>query len=235
MSSVATLTTRRPARLRAIHGPRRHRARKHSAPALTNQSSITRVLGRIGSCKRAPASLASRGSAISGPYRSAEGGRTGLRAEPRRSDGCPQSPAIRGGARTESARRRSAVVLNAHPGTGTPAAQPARLASAVVLPRCATIVSTVRSVVLPVRRLVRATERSPWRTVAVPRGGIKELDTLAVSFNQMADPDGGTGPARQYHGQLDESRRAHARQRAPRRPRSADSLTEPPPVPRAAA
>jgi diguanylate cyclase (GGDEF)-like protein len=50
-------------------------------------------------------------------------------------------------------------------------------------------VGTVRSVVLPVRRLIAASERiatgQPGARVA--RGGIKELDSLAVAFNNMAE------------------------------------------------
>ena len=70
----------------------------------------------------------------------------------------------------------------------------------------AIIVSTVRSVVMPVRRLVRATERLARGEsgVVVPRGGVKELDTLAVSFNQMAERlSAAQELARQYHGQLE--------------------------------
>ena len=64
----------------------------------------------------------------------------------------------------------------------------------------------MRSVVLPVRRLVRATERLSRGEsgVVVPRGGVKELDTLAVSFNQMAERlSAAQELARQYHGQLE--------------------------------
>jgi diguanylate cyclase (GGDEF)-like protein len=70
----------------------------------------------------------------------------------------------------------------------------------------ATIVSTVRSVVLPVRRLVRATERLARGDVdvTVPRGGVKELDTLSVAFNQMAERlTAAQEVAREYHGQLE--------------------------------
>ncbi|HEY8265207.1 MAG TPA: EAL domain-containing protein, partial [Steroidobacteraceae bacterium] len=107
----------------------------------------------------------------------------------------------------ESARRQSAVMLNAV------SQQEHRqrsllgwLSAVVLILLLATIVSTVRSVVLPVRRLVRATERVARGEpgVAVPRGGIKELDTLAISFNQMADHlTAAQELARQYHGQLE--------------------------------
>ncbi len=58
----------------------------------------------------------------------------------------------------------------------------------------------------PVRRLVQATRRLAQgeTAVIVPRGGIKELDTLAVSFNQMAEQlSAAQELARQYHGQLE--------------------------------
>jgi diguanylate cyclase (GGDEF)-like protein len=53
----------------------------------------------------------------------------------------------------------------------------------------AIVVGTVLSVVRPVRRLRDATARLAKgdSAVRVSRGGIKELDTLAVSFNVMAD------------------------------------------------
>jgi diguanylate cyclase (GGDEF)-like protein len=48
---------------------------------------------------------------------------------------------------------------------------------------------TVMSIVGPVRRLLKATARlaNGETNVRVQRGGIKELDTLAIAFNQMAD------------------------------------------------
>jgi diguanylate cyclase (GGDEF)-like protein len=50
-------------------------------------------------------------------------------------------------------------------------------------------VATVRSIVVPVRNLKRAIARIAGGSTdaRVPRGGIKELDGLAVVFNQMAD------------------------------------------------
>ncbi|HXN10453.1 MAG TPA: EAL domain-containing protein [Steroidobacteraceae bacterium] len=50
-------------------------------------------------------------------------------------------------------------------------------------------VLTIRSIVLPVRRMLRATARvaSGDMDARVPRGGIKELDTLAIAFNHMAE------------------------------------------------
>ena len=50
-------------------------------------------------------------------------------------------------------------------------------------------VMTIRSIVLPVRRMLRATARRACGDIdaRVPRGGIKELDTLAIAFNHMAE------------------------------------------------
>jgi diguanylate cyclase (GGDEF)-like protein len=50
-------------------------------------------------------------------------------------------------------------------------------------------IATVRSVVVPVRRLIAASEKIAAGEAAarVPRGGIKELDSLAVAFNNMAE------------------------------------------------
>ncbi|WP_129775568.1 putative bifunctional diguanylate cyclase/phosphodiesterase [Peristeroidobacter soli] len=50
-------------------------------------------------------------------------------------------------------------------------------------------IATVRSVVLPVRRLIQASEKLAGGEpcARVPRGGIKELDSLAVAFNNMAE------------------------------------------------
>jgi diguanylate cyclase (GGDEF)-like protein len=107
----------------------------------------------------------------------------------------------------ESARRQSAEVLSAvSEQERRQRTLLAWLSAVVLLLLLATIVSTVRSVVLPVRRLVRATERLSRGEsgVVVPRGGVKELDTLAVSFNQMAERlSAAQELARQYHGQLE--------------------------------
>ncbi len=107
----------------------------------------------------------------------------------------------------KQARRQSEVVLSAV----TQQEQRQRtllawLSAIVLLLLLITIVTTVRRVVQPVRRLVRATERLAQGEsgVVVPRGGIKELDTLAVSFNQMAERlTAAQELARQYHGQLE--------------------------------
>ncbi|MGH8130791.1 MAG: putative bifunctional diguanylate cyclase/phosphodiesterase, partial [Steroidobacteraceae bacterium] len=80
------------------------------------------------------------------------------------------------------------------------------LSACVLLLLLATTVNTVISVVLPVRRLVQATRHLAQGEpgVIVPRGGIKELDTLAISFNQMAEQlTAAQELARQYHGQLE--------------------------------
>jgi diguanylate cyclase (GGDEF)-like protein len=107
----------------------------------------------------------------------------------------------------ELARRQSAEVLSAV------SEQERRqrvllgwLSAIVLLLLLVTILNTVRAVVLPVRRLVRATERLAQGVggVSVPRGGAKELDTLAVAFNQMAERlSAAQEVARQYHGQLE--------------------------------
>lgn len=67
-------------------------------------------------------------------------------------------------------------------------------------------VNTVLSIGAPVRRLLAATRRLAQGEsgVVVPRGGIRELDELAVSFNHMADQLAAAQTlARQYHGQLE--------------------------------
>jgi diguanylate cyclase (GGDEF)-like protein len=48
---------------------------------------------------------------------------------------------------------------------------------------------TVRSIVLPIRRMLGATRRLASGEVdtRVPRGGIRELDDLSIAFNQMAE------------------------------------------------
>jgi diguanylate cyclase (GGDEF)-like protein len=107
----------------------------------------------------------------------------------------------------ESARRQSAEVLNAvEEQERRRRSLLAWLTAAVLVLLLATIVSTVRSVVLPVRRLVRATERLSRGDagVLVPRGGVRELDTLSVAFNQMAERlSAAQDLARQYHGALE--------------------------------
>jgi len=58
---------------------------------------------------------------------------------------------------------------------------------AVLASLLATSISTIVSVVRPVRRLIQATRKlSQGGVVQVERGGIRELDDLAVAFNDMA-------------------------------------------------
>ena len=58
----------------------------------------------------------------------------------------------------------------------------------VILFITAISIATIRAVLTPVRRILRATERISKgdMQVRVPRGGIRELDTLAGAFNDMA-------------------------------------------------
>jgi diguanylate cyclase (GGDEF)-like protein len=66
---------------------------------------------------------------------------------------------------------------------------------------------TVMSIVVPVRRLMRVTRSiANGRTHArVPRGGLRELDLLAVAFNQMAEQVADAqAAARHYQGQLEQ-------------------------------
>ncbi|MGO8975573.1 MAG: putative bifunctional diguanylate cyclase/phosphodiesterase [Steroidobacteraceae bacterium] len=60
---------------------------------------------------------------------------------------------------------------------------------------------TVRSIVLPVRRMLQAADRLAVGDVdaRVPRGGIKELDTLAIGFNRMAAQLAAAGTAAQEY------------------------------------
>lgn len=58
---------------------------------------------------------------------------------------------------------------------------------AVLATILAVSISTIRSVIRPVRRLMDATRRlSAGRIVQVERGGIREIDELAMAFNHMA-------------------------------------------------
>jgi len=80
------------------------------------------------------------------------------------------------------------------------------LSVCILLLLLATSVNTVVSIVRPVRRLLTATRRMAQGEldVTVPRGGIKELDLLAVSFNHMAEQlAAAQALARQYHNQLE--------------------------------
>ncbi len=80
------------------------------------------------------------------------------------------------------------------------------LSACVLLLLLTTTFNTVISVVTPVRRLVQATRRlaEGESGVAVPLGGVRELNTLALSFNQMAQQlTAAKTLARQYHVQLE--------------------------------
>ncbi len=63
------------------------------------------------------------------------------------------------------------------------------ISAAVVLAVLLICCATVLNVVIPVRRLTKATQRLACgdTTIRVPRGGIRELDVLGASFNQMAE------------------------------------------------
>ena len=65
---------------------------------------------------------------------------------------------------------------------------------------------TALSIIRPVRRLLKATERlaDGDTTVRMPRGGLKELDTVAVAFNHMAEELSATrGAASAYRESLE--------------------------------
>jgi diguanylate cyclase (GGDEF)-like protein len=66
-------------------------------------------------------------------------------------------------------------------------------------------ISTVLSIVRPVRRMLDATEQLAHGHVQlVPGGGIKELDTLAAAFNRMAEEVTATRERmREYQGELE--------------------------------
>jgi diguanylate cyclase (GGDEF)-like protein len=76
-------------------------------------------------------------------------------------------------------------------------------------------VATVRSIALPVKKLLEATARlaAGDADVRVTRGGIKELDTLAVAFNQMAEQIvAGREQARGYQQELEQRVEERTRQ-----------------------
>jgi len=63
----------------------------------------------------------------------------------------------------------------------------AAITGAVLLVLLAVSVWTVRSILIPVKGMLDATGKlADGLEVRVPRGGLKELDTLAVAFNRMA-------------------------------------------------
>jgi diguanylate cyclase (GGDEF)-like protein len=61
------------------------------------------------------------------------------------------------------------------------------ITAAVLLILLAISIWTVRSILIPVRGMLEATGKlAGGLDVRVPRGGLKELDTLAIAFNRMA-------------------------------------------------
>ncbi len=75
------------------------------------------------------------------------------------------------------------------PGQGREPAMMALITVAVLAVLLAVSIATVRSVVMPIRQFMLTTRRLAIGDVAArfARGGIKELDALAVSFNEMAE------------------------------------------------
>ncbi|HWJ36132.1 MAG TPA: EAL domain-containing protein [Steroidobacteraceae bacterium] len=63
------------------------------------------------------------------------------------------------------------------------------ITAAVLAVLLAISISTVRSILVPVSRMLEATEQIAAGDVAVrvPKGGIRELDTLGAGFNRMAE------------------------------------------------
>ena len=67
-------------------------------------------------------------------------------------------------------------------------------------------VATVRSIVIPIRQFMTTTERlaNGDDSARFTRGGIKELDALAISFNRMAESlADARAVTREYQGQLE--------------------------------
>jgi diguanylate cyclase (GGDEF)-like protein len=98
-------------------------------------------------------------------------------------------------AMASSAMAPTAPVVETHSvTTNTPEAHQKRvlvawISGGVLLLLVCISLGTVLSIVRPVRRLLNATARlaNGDTSIRVTRGGIKELDTLAVAFNAMAD------------------------------------------------
>ena len=171
-----------------------------------NQSSITRVLGAdwLAQTRASLERVAWLRDLLVRTDSQRKETNEALRAEPRRPrDGRPQGQlAIRGVTRVSSRRGASRPsMLNAGLATGAQAAQRLLgwLSAVVLLPLLATIVSTVRSVVLPVRRLVRATERvarggTGRRRAARRHQGARHARHLLQPDGRS--PDGGAGTSR---------------------------------------
>lgn len=81
----------------------------------------------------------------------------------------------------------------------------AGLSAAVLLLLLVISTRTVLNIVRPVRQLILAMQRlAEGEPVTVPRGGIKELDSLAIAFNQMSERLAvALAIAREYHGHLE--------------------------------
>ena len=80
------------------------------------------------------------------------------------------------------------------------------ISAAVLLLLLVISVATVRSIVGPIRKFMTTTARlaNGDTDARVARGGIKELDTLALSFNQMADKlAAAQATTLEYQGQLE--------------------------------
>jgi diguanylate cyclase (GGDEF)-like protein len=81
------------------------------------------------------------------------------------------------------------ISTSVDPGDRAAARRFAWLSAAALLLVLAVSVATALSIVAPVKRLIRASRRVASGDVAarVPRGGNRELDGLAVAFNEMAE------------------------------------------------
>jgi diguanylate cyclase (GGDEF)-like protein len=81
-----------------------------------------------------------------------------------------------------------AVITTAVPDERDRRSTIAAITAAMLCVLLAVSVLTVRSISVPVSRMLAATEKLAGGNVdvRVPRGGIKELDTLAIAFNRMA-------------------------------------------------
>ncbi len=88
-----------------------------------------------------------------------------------------------------TAAPRSEVTTEVDPGDERARHRLAWLSAGVLVLLLALSTATVASIVRPVRRLIDATQRIAQGdpAVRVPRGGSKELDRLAMAFNQMAE------------------------------------------------
>lgn len=108
--------------------------------------------------------------------------------------------------RRQAPRIRSTSEVLPQPGVTDERLIIAWLSGAVLLVLLVICVGTVISIVRPVRRLMAATQKlaNGEGIVVIPRGGIKELDALGVSFNIMAERlRAAQELAQEYHGQLE--------------------------------